>query len=192
MTRHLHLLHPLASCLIEGNRFCRWDIAELFCFVLMLYVCIDLTACPTHGVREFQMPNTSLTSVKTGDRGATHGKVKKLNYCVFQVNVLSSTTNCTNVESMTWSFSQDMSGLFLYVDTGALHLSWPCTLMRYNSNKCFSSNCIQLYLHRIHGVCLCCVSVQEIWVAIVRNWKERSSVLALTPQSKSLVGRWSC
>lgn len=38
-------------------------------------VCIDLMGFPTHGVRESQMPNTSLTSVKTGDRGATHGKV---------------------------------------------------------------------------------------------------------------------
>lgn len=38
-------------------------------------VCVDLMAYPTHGVRESQMPNTSLTSVKMGDRGATHGKV---------------------------------------------------------------------------------------------------------------------
>lgn len=32
-------------------------------------------ACPTRGVREFQMPNTSLTSVKMGDQEATRGKV---------------------------------------------------------------------------------------------------------------------
>lgn len=38
-------------------------------------VCVDLMGCPIHGVRESQMPNTSLTSVKMGDRGATRGKV---------------------------------------------------------------------------------------------------------------------
>ncbi len=42
------------------------------------------------------------------------------------------------------------------------------------------------------SVCLCFASLQEIWAVIVRNSKERSSVLALTPQSKSLLAGWSC
>lgn len=38
-------------------------------------------ACPTRGVREFQMPNTSLTSVKMGDQEATRGKVSCAFFC---------------------------------------------------------------------------------------------------------------
>lgn len=45
------------------------------CVCVCVRVCVDRTACHIHGVRESQMPNTSLTSVKTADRGATPGKV---------------------------------------------------------------------------------------------------------------------
>lgn len=53
-------------------------VAALQDVVLLIIICrwcADPTACRTLGVRESQMPNTSLTSVKTGDRGATRGKV---------------------------------------------------------------------------------------------------------------------
>lgn len=43
-------------------------------------VCVDPTGCRTRGVRESQMPNTSLTSVKMGDQGATRGKVTQTDW----------------------------------------------------------------------------------------------------------------
>lgn len=46
----------------------------------ILSTCVDLMACPTLGVRESQMLNISLTSVKMGDQGATLGKVTILFY----------------------------------------------------------------------------------------------------------------
>lgn len=48
---------------------------ELYVSPGFLCVRVDPTACHIRGVRESQMPNTSLTSVKTADRGATPGKV---------------------------------------------------------------------------------------------------------------------
>lgn len=52
----------------------------------ILSTCVDLMACPTLGVRESQMLNISLTSVKMGDQGATLGKVTN-NCILFVFNV---------------------------------------------------------------------------------------------------------
>lgn len=62
---------PLVSMITTG-------VAALQHVVLLMIICrwcADPTACRTLGVRESQTPNTSLTSVKMGDRGATRGKV---------------------------------------------------------------------------------------------------------------------
>lgn len=92
----------------------------------------DLTVCLTLGVKESQMPSTSLTSVKTDDPGATHGKV-----------------------------------------THRLH--------KYISAKWQSLHQINL---SIHITCSSPLSLQETSQVPVRSSRERSSVLAPTPQSK--------
>ncbi|CAG11898.1 unnamed protein product [Tetraodon nigroviridis] len=50
-------------------------IPDFLCVYVCVCVGVDPTACHIHGVRESRMPNTSPTSVKTADRGATPGKV---------------------------------------------------------------------------------------------------------------------
>lgn len=52
----------------------------------ILSTCVDLMACPTLGVRESQMLNIFLTSVKMGDQGATLGKVTN-NFILFLFDV---------------------------------------------------------------------------------------------------------